>query len=125
MKSKKQPIAPLEKAVFYKTARFYIKMLILAIFILLAGSGFRRCYHAYYQYQFTHTSPNGSNTIIIRYDPMCCPAILKKGRLWNKVIWRYSGSGLIETSFFDVRWLSENEIQLNRGNETLQIKISD
>ena len=87
---------------------------VLAALILLAGMAvaLRCCYIARYPRQFTYASPEGTNTIVVRYDARNCPAVLKKGVLRNKKVWQYEKPGLPESAVFEVEWMSENRIRL-------------
>lgn len=73
-----------------------------------------RCSAIFFGYveEETYTSPEGTNTIIVKYDLVCRPDVFKKESLWDKKIWEYSGSGFMEIVHFDVEWLSENQILL-------------
>ena len=54
------------------------------------------------------TSPSGQTTIALRYDYVSRPFLFYKGEL----IFAYDQAGFAETSFFDVEWITENEIRL-------------
>lgn len=60
-----------------------------------------------------YTSPEGTNTIVVKYDFVSRPSVYIKGRLRDKKIWDYPNSGFMETVHFNVEWLSENQIRLN------------
>jgi hypothetical protein len=80
----------------------------------MAAVFFRSCYyHFAIDRQESYTSPHGINAIIVRYDLASRPIIYKKGLLWNRKIWEYSGPGFMETVFFDVKWIAENEIDFS------------
>lgn len=57
-------------------------------------------------------SPKGDTTIVVKYDFFSRPSIYKKGIIFNKEIWRYKGSGFMETVHFGVEWLSEKQIKV-------------
>lgn len=56
------------------------------------------------------TSPESTNTIIVEYDFVSRPTIYKKTWYGKSKIWQYEGTGFMETVYFDVEWLSEDEI---------------
>lgn len=90
-----------------------ILYVLLAAVIILILFSVRGCYHAIGSAeQEIYTSPEGSNTIIVRYDMMSRPSVYKKMRFRKKKIWKYPGSGFMETVHFGVEWLSEDEIRL-------------
>lgn len=59
-----------------------------------------------------YTSPEGTNTIVVKYDHVCRPYVFKKGLFWDTKIWDSPTSGFMETVHFGVEWLSENQILL-------------
>lgn len=67
--------------------------------------------------QIVYTSPKGTNTLLVRYDYVSRPTIYKKGLLWNKKIWEYNNSGFMETVYFNLEWLSENQIRFTYDDE--------
>jgi len=71
-----------------------------------------------YEEEEVHTSPEGTNTVIVKYDLVSRPDVFKKGRLWDKKIWDYPGKGFMETVHFGVEWLSESEILLTYDDVT-------
>lgn len=77
----------------------YIKYIfILFVIFLLWG-----CNHIiFHAEQEVFTSPNGTNTIIVKYDFVSRPTIYQKGFLGNKKVWDYEGSGFMETVYFSV-----------------------
>lgn len=111
--------------------RKYIQYIILSIIILFIIFLCRSCYPFWdYAEEEMYTSPEGSHTIIVKYDLVCRPDVFKKGLLWDKKIWDYPGSGFMETVHFGVEWISENEILLtyedvthNENNEEYDITI--
>jgi len=85
-----------------------ISLIIVAAMVFM----FRGCSnHLIYDGQEIHTSPEGTNTLVICYDFVCRPTIYKKGWLRNKKIWDYPGRGFMETVRFNVEWLSEDKIR--------------
>lgn len=88
----------------------YILLLIIFLFFLLF---FRSCTSSFgYAEEEVFISPQGSNTIVVKYDFVCRPDVFKKGWLWDKKIWSYPKGGFMETVHFGVEWLSENQIRL-------------
>ncbi len=59
-----------------------------------------------------YTSPQGTNTIVVKYDAMSRPEVFKRGWLWDRKIWSYPKGAFMETVHFGVEWLSEDQIQL-------------
>ena len=53
-------------------------------------------------------SPDESYSLTIRYDYVSRPDIYKDG----KRIFEYSGSGFMENVYWDIEWVSDNEIML-------------
>lgn len=66
-----------------------------------------------YDKEVTYTSPEGTYTIVIKYDYVSRPDVFTKGLLWDRMIWDYPNPGFMETVRFDVEWLSENQILLH------------
>lgn len=54
------------------------------------------------------TSPNGSKTITLRYDYVSRPHVF----YGDEAIFHYESTGFNETVFFEIEWISENEIRL-------------
>lgn len=71
------------------------------------------CSNAGNQEKESYVSPQKTNTVIVEYDMLSRPTVLKKGLLWNKKIWQYQGAGFMETVSFHLEWLSENKICLS------------
>lgn len=90
-----------------KTVRNLCILMLLLLTIFL----FRSCRSFGYDFEFSYTSPQGTNTIIVKYDFVSRPTIFKRGFLWDKKIWEYPNSGFMETVTFGVEWLSENQIR--------------
>ena len=59
-----------------------------------------------------YTSPNGTNTITVKYDYLSRPSVYKE----NKKIFSYNGPGYMESVYFDVEWVSEDELILKATN---------
>ena len=59
-----------------------------------------------------YTSPNGTNTITVKYDYLSRPSVYKG----NKKIFSYNGPGYMESVYFDVEWVSEDELILKATN---------
>lgn len=95
----------------------YICLLILVVFILFL---FRSCRSFGYDFEFTYTSPQGTNSFIVKYDFASRPAIFKRGFFRDKKIWEYPNSGFMETVTFEPEWLSETQIRFtydDKNNE--------
>ena len=60
------------------------------------------------------TSPNGENTITIKYDFVSRPSVFYKG----ECIWEYPGRGFNEEVFFDVEWIDDDTIKLTYNDES-------
>lgn len=91
----------------------YTRYIILSIIILFMIFLYQSCYPFFgYVEKEIYISPEGSNTIIVKYDLLCRPDIFKKGFLLDKKIWDYPNSGFMETVHFGVEWISENEFLL-------------
>lgn len=88
----------------------YIKYIFMLFVIFLLWGCNHTIFHAE---QEVFTSPNGTNTIIVKYDFVSRPTIYQKGFLGNKKVWDYEGSGFMETVYFSVEWLSENQIRFS------------
>lgn len=98
-----------------RITRIIFLMAAALIFVFL----YRSCYPFFgYAEEEVYTSPEGTNTIIVKYDLVCRPDVFKKGLLWDKKIWDYPGSGFMETVHFGVEWLSENQILLTYDDVT-------
>lgn len=94
--------------------RKYIKCILILAITLLVIFLLRSCNHIFLSTeQQKFTSPSGTNTIIIQYDFVSRPTIYRKGLIWDKKIWEYEGSGFMETVYFNVEWLSENQIRFS------------
>lgn len=94
-------------------ARKYIVVTGLALALILLVALLRCCTLLFgYQEEEIYTSPAGTNTIVVKYDPLCRPDVFQKGLLWDKKIWSYPGPGFMETVHFGVEWLSETELLL-------------
>lgn len=88
----------------------YILFLIIIFLIVLF---FKSCASSFgYAEEEVFTSPQGSNTIVVKYDFVCKPDVFKRGWLWDHKIWSYPAGGFMETVYFGVEWLSENQIRL-------------
>ncbi len=92
--------------------RRYIRYIVTAVFVLmivlLLWGGYRIVAVAEEE---IFVSPEGTNTIIVRYDLVCRPTIYKKGLLLRKKIFDYPGNGFTETVHFGVEWLAEDRIR--------------
>lgn len=94
--------------------RIRVKYIVLAIIVIMMACLFRGCYNIFVNCeQEEYTSPQGTNTIIVQYDFMSRPTVYKKQWLWDKQLWKYSGSGFMGTVHFGVEWLSEDIIRID------------
>ena len=57
-------------------------------------------------------NPNGTNTITVKYDYLSRPSVYKG----NKKIFSYNGPGYMESVYYDVEWVSEDELILKATN---------
>lgn len=90
----------------------YMRILVFLLIITL----FYSCKSFGYDFELSYTSPQGTNSIVVKYDLVSRPTIFKRGFLWDKKIWEYPNSGFMETVTFDVEWLSENKIRFTYDN---------
>lgn len=109
-------IAEKQQRRFSRAAK-YIRLLVKCLLILAVVSipivFFMKCDSSFgYDEEEVYVSPQGSKTIIVKYDFVCRPDIFKKGWLWDERVWSYPGSGFMETVHFGVEWLSEDQIRL-------------
>lgn len=86
----------------------YLWLLILFVLILFL---FRSCRSFGYDFEFTYTSPQGTNSFVVKYDFVSRPSIFKRGFLRDKKIWTYPGPAFMETVSFEPEWLSETQIR--------------
>ncbi len=90
-----------------------IKHIILLAALFLVFCFCRSCCNVLFvSYRESYTSPQGTNTIIVEYDHVCRPYVYKKTWFGKKHIWTYPGGGFMETVFFSVEWLSEDEVRM-------------
>ncbi|MCI9081509.1 MAG: hypothetical protein HFI70_04160 [Lachnospiraceae bacterium] len=95
------------------TIKNSLKYISLLMILLLLIFFCRSCASSFgYEDEEVYTSPQGTNTIVVKYDFVCRPDVFKKGWLWEKKIWSYPNSGFMESVHFGVEWLSENQIRL-------------
>lgn len=88
----------------------YIIIIIVIFFIIYLYQSF---YHIFINSeQEIFTSPQKTNTIIVQYDFVRRPSIYKKTWIGKQKIWTYPGSGFMETVYFSVEWLSEDQIRV-------------
>lgn len=88
---------------------FFLLMLLFIIFLYRSCNSF---FGSSYDREFTYTSPEGTNTIVVKYDFVSRPSVFKKGVSGDEKIWTYPNNGFNETVSFHVEWLSENQIRL-------------
>lgn len=62
-------------------------------------------------------SPSGETEIIVRYDFVSRPTVYVDDWPFDREIWRYEGSGFMETVYFQYEWVSETEF-IFRYNDT-------
>ncbi len=53
-------------------------------------------------------SPFGDDEVIVKVDYLSCPDVFYEG----KCIFKYDGPGFNETVYWDIEWVSEDEIRL-------------
>ena len=85
---------------------------LLAVFFLVICLCRGCCNALFVSYQEIHTSPQGTNTVIVEYDYVCKPYVYKKTWFGKRHIWTYPGGGFMESVSFSVEWLSEDEIRM-------------
>ena len=91
-----------------KPLKYIFPVIILLPVILF----FQSCASFGYTEEEVFTSPQGSNTIIVKYDFVCRPDVFKKGWLWDKKIWSYPKGGFMETVHFRVGFGKSNSFGL-------------
>ncbi len=69
---------------------------------------FESCDSVKYDQQFDSVSPSGNKKVTVKYDYVSRPDVYHNG----DCIFEYSKSGFNETVFWNVEWLSEDEIKL-------------
>jgi len=62
------------------------------------------------QFDQSFVSPNGINTILVRYDYMSRPTVFLNGK--DTKIFEYSDPGFMENIHFDVEWKGDYEFVL-------------
>lgn len=82
-------------------------LLIIAIMCMLSGC-------EYQDRKYVSTSPNGENTITIKYDFASRPILFYD----DKKIWEYPNSGFNEEAFFYIEWESEDTFTLKYDDES-------
>lgn len=73
----------------------------------------------------TVTSPEGTHTLRIEYDFVSRPTVYEEKTGFDKLLWKYSGAGFMETVFVHVEWITENEALLTFDGETITIDLSE
>ena len=59
-----------------------------------------------------YTSPNGTHRIVIEYDMVSRPTVYEvKGGI-KEHLWSYDGNGFVETVYFEIEWVSENQFYI-------------
>lgn len=97
--------------------RKYVRYMILLAVILLVVWLYRSCSPFLgYAEEIIYTSPEGTNTIVVKYDLVSRPDVYKKEGRRDIKIWGYENPGFMETVHFEVEWLSENQIRLSYDN---------
>ena len=84
---------------------------LLAAFFLVICLCLSCCNALFVSCREVHTSPRGTNTVIVEYDHVCRPYVYKKTWYGKKHIWTYPGGGFMETVSFSVEWLSEDKFR--------------
>lgn len=74
-----------------------------AVMIFLAG-----CNDVKHDKEFKSESPSGEKTVTVKVDHVSRPDVFYN----DECIFEYSGSGFSETVYWNVEWISENEIRL-------------
>lgn len=69
----------------------------------------------------SYTSPNGQNTIVVRYDSLSRPQVKYGG----KNIWKYEEGGFAEEVFFEVEWIDNDSFKLIYNDESHNGKYSE
>ncbi len=55
------------------------------------------------------SSPSGRTTITVKYDLVSRPTVYEERGLFDRELWSYTGSGFMETVYFQPEWISETE----------------
>lgn len=79
-----------------------MKLMILIIAVLL----FTGCHDP--DRDQTFESPFGNDEVVVKVDYLSCPDVFYDG----ECIFEYDGPGFNETVYWDVEWISEDEIRL-------------
>lgn len=89
-------------------------ILIIAVICMLSGC-------EYQDREYVSTSPDGTNTITIKYDFASRPTLFHNG----EKIWEYPNNGFNEEAYFYIEWESENTFTLKYDDESHQGKYAE
>lgn len=89
-------------------------ILVIAVMCMLSGCG-------YQDREYVSTSPDGTNTITIRYDFASRPTLFLNGEKF----WEYPNSGFNEEPYFYIEWESEDSFTLKYDNESHNGKLAE
>ena len=105
---------------FFNRPTMYFKIIFTAAMMtFLAG-----CSDAKYEKEYQSESPSGEKTVTVKVDYVSRPDVFYN----NECIFEYDGSGFSETVYWNVEWISENEIRLyldHDSGEDYRIVIPD
>lgn len=80
----------------------------LIIVFTIAVITFAGCGDVKYDKEYEYESPSGEKEITIKVDHVSRPDVFYN----DECIFEYDGSGFSETVYWNVEWISENEIRL-------------
>ena len=86
-----------------KRTKYPIIVFTAAVMTFLSG-----CDAVKYDSEFTSTSPSGEKTVTVKVDHVSRPDVFFN----DECIFEYDGPGFTETEYWNVEWISENEIRL-------------
>ena len=94
---------------------------VYAATVMISFSG---CNDVKYDKEFKSESPSGEKTVTVKVDHVSRPDVFYN----DECIFEYSGSGFSETVYWNIEWISENEIRLylnSYDGEDYSIEIPD
>ncbi len=59
-----------------------------------------------------YTSPQGTHKIVVEYDFVSRPRVYEEKWYGKDHLWSYDGNGFMETVYFDVEWVSEDQFYI-------------
>ncbi len=102
-----------------RLVKYFIIVFTAAMMTYLVG-----CNDVKYEKEYKSESPSGEKTVTVKVDYVSRPDVFYN----DECIFKYDGSGFSETVYWNVEWLSENEIRLyldSYNEEDYSIEIPD